>query len=224
MTNIFGAHFQDVKIHTGEEAAHATRQVGAEAFTLGSDIYFAPGRYQPESQAGQALIGHELTHVIQQSSLPSLGNGRVPETSSLGQSLEHHAIANEQLLLRHLSSNHDDHHHGFSSDESGRLRYQEISPGITATVERSYQPMSEQHSHPPIRPTHLRSDSGSGSIIQREPNDTITTAPGGKIDVDDIISDQENMEKLARKVYQIMRDKLLIERERGFGPSNGKFF
>jgi hypothetical protein len=235
MSGIFGPQFQDVRVHTGDEAAQATRQVGAEAFTLGSNIYFAPGRYQPNTQAGQALIGHELTHVIQQSSLPSLGGGRVPETSSLGQSLEHHAIANEQLLLRHLSNNHDDHdHHGFSSDDSGRLGYQNnYSPssysGGTTTVERSYQPVSEQYSHPPINPAHLRSDSASGSSIQREitVNDNANqnaNSGGGNVSVENIIKNQEEMEKLARKVYQIMRDELLIERDRGFGPGNGKFF
>jgi hypothetical protein len=231
MTGIFGSQFQDVRVHTGDEAAQATRQVGAEAFTLGSNIYFAPGRYQPTTQAGQALIGHELTHVIQQSSLPSLGGGRVPETSSLGQTLEHHAIANEQLLLRHLSNNHDDHdHHSFSSDNSGRLSYQDnysssSYSGGTTTVERSYQPVSEQYSHPPINPAHLHS--ASGSAIQRVDTDNTnqnTNTSGGTVSVDDIIKNQEDMDKLARKVYQIMRDELLIERDRGFGPGNSKFF
>lgn len=231
MTDIFGAHFQDVRVHTGDAAAQATRHVGAEAFTLGSDIYFAPGRYQPHSQAGQALIGHELTHVMQQSNMPSLGNGRVPETSSLGQTLEHHAIANEQLLLRHLSSSHDDHdhhnhYHGFSSDESGRLSFRESSSGVAATVERSYQPLSEQNSHPPIRPAHLRNEGVSSPAIQRftDHENVDISNTGGSVDVNDIIENQENMEKLARRVYQIMRDELMIERERGFGPGNGKFF
>jgi len=40
--------------------------LGAEAFTYGSDIYFAPGRYQPGSTNGERLLAHELTHVVQQ--------------------------------------------------------------------------------------------------------------------------------------------------------------
>jgi hypothetical protein len=43
------------------------------------------------------------------------------------------------------------------------------------------------------------------------------------VNVESLITDQEEMDKLARKVYQIIRDELMIERERGFGPSN-KFF
>jgi hypothetical protein len=255
MTNIFGAHFNDVQVHTGEEAAAATRHVGAEAFTLGSNIYFAPGRYQPDTHTGQALIGHELTHVIQQASLPSLGNGRVPETSSLGQTLEHHAIANEQLLLRHLSNNqdrHDNHDHSLSSSNDGRLSFQgnHFSPSYTSTsstIERSYQPVADQQYHPPVNHSHLRTENNSNSgsenngnnspiqrvmtgsnsnrssIVQRAADVGTTVNTGGQVNVDDIINNQEDMDKLARKVYRIIRDELMIERERGFGPSN-KFF
>jgi GNAT superfamily N-acetyltransferase len=40
--------------------------IGALAFTHGSDVYFAPGQYQPNTANGLKLIGHELTHVVQQ--------------------------------------------------------------------------------------------------------------------------------------------------------------
>lgn len=57
-----GADFSDVRVHVGLQA----ERIGAVAFTFGSDIYFAPGRYQPETATGQQLLGHELAHVIQQ--------------------------------------------------------------------------------------------------------------------------------------------------------------
>ncbi|MBN2422746.1 DUF4157 domain-containing protein, partial [Candidatus Woesearchaeota archaeon] len=40
--------------------------MGALAYTQGNDVHFAPGQYNPGSQQGQELIGHELTHVVQQ--------------------------------------------------------------------------------------------------------------------------------------------------------------
>ena len=40
--------------------------IGALAFTHGTDLYFAPGQYNPQSTQGQQLLGHELTHVVQQ--------------------------------------------------------------------------------------------------------------------------------------------------------------
>jgi hypothetical protein len=41
-------------------------EAGAIAFTMGNEIYFAQGRYQPDTLQGQQLLGHELAHVVQQ--------------------------------------------------------------------------------------------------------------------------------------------------------------
>src|SRR5262249_22633715 len=62
METAFGASFSDVRIFVGPEAA----RIGALAFTIGSRIHFAPGQYHPETPHGQRLLGHELTHVLQQ--------------------------------------------------------------------------------------------------------------------------------------------------------------
>ena len=62
MESALGADFSDVRIHVGSEVT----SVGAIAFTWGTDIHFAPGHYNPHSIQGQQLLGHELTHVLQQ--------------------------------------------------------------------------------------------------------------------------------------------------------------
>jgi hypothetical protein len=62
MEGVLGANFADVRVHVGNEAS----SIGALAFTHGSDVYFAPGQYQPHTSHGLKLIGHELTHVVQQ--------------------------------------------------------------------------------------------------------------------------------------------------------------
>ena len=62
MEAAFEADFSSVRVHVGPQAS----RIGAIAFTTGNDIYFAPGRFQPESVHGQQLLGHELAHVIQQ--------------------------------------------------------------------------------------------------------------------------------------------------------------
>lgn len=61
-----GQDFNDVKIHTDSNADQLSRQLGAKAFTTGSDIFFREGAYNPASNDGQQLIAHELTHVVQQ--------------------------------------------------------------------------------------------------------------------------------------------------------------
>ena len=62
----FGHDFSQVRIHADPPAATAARQLHAQAFTRGSDVFFAPGRYQPHTPQGQHLLAHELTHVVQQ--------------------------------------------------------------------------------------------------------------------------------------------------------------
>lgn len=62
MEGYFSTDFSEVRVHVGGEAA----AIGAIAFTVGTDLYFAPGQYQPHTQSGRELIGHELTHVVQQ--------------------------------------------------------------------------------------------------------------------------------------------------------------
>lgn len=62
----FGRDLTAVRIHTGSEAAALCAEVEARAFTVGNDIFFAPGEYAPETEAGRELLAHELTHVVQQ--------------------------------------------------------------------------------------------------------------------------------------------------------------
>ncbi len=62
MEAFFGTSFADVRVHVGNEAS----SIGALAFTHGTDLYFAPGQYNPQTVPGQQLLGHELTHVVQQ--------------------------------------------------------------------------------------------------------------------------------------------------------------
>lgn len=62
----FGHDFSRVRVHTDAKAAESARAVNALAYTVGRDVVFGKGRYAPQSSAGQRLIAHELTHVIQQ--------------------------------------------------------------------------------------------------------------------------------------------------------------
>lgn len=67
METRFGAEFSTVRIHADATAAESARTIGAAAYTVGRDIVFGAGRYQPHSGAGQQLLAHELAHVVQQS-------------------------------------------------------------------------------------------------------------------------------------------------------------
>lgn len=66
MSARFNHDFNAVRVHTDREAADLCAQTNARAFTVGSDIFFAPGEFSPETDAGMELLAHELTHVVQQ--------------------------------------------------------------------------------------------------------------------------------------------------------------
>lgn len=70
-----GRDFSGVRVHADESAAALSRELGAAAFTVGADVFFANGRYAPETREGQRLLAHELVHTAQQGSTPERGGG-----------------------------------------------------------------------------------------------------------------------------------------------------
>ncbi len=66
MASRFGADFSQVRVHTDSEAAQSAAAMGAKAYTVGSDIVFGAGQFNPGNESGRHLLAHELTHVIQQ--------------------------------------------------------------------------------------------------------------------------------------------------------------
>jgi len=58
----FGADFSNIKVHTDSNAVQMNKELGAQAFAHGSDIYFGAGK----SPGKNELTAHELTHTIQQ--------------------------------------------------------------------------------------------------------------------------------------------------------------
>lgn len=68
METSFQRDFSDITIHTGTDAVKMNKELGAQAFTHGKDVYFNSGKFDPDSTQGKHLLAHELTHVVQQTS------------------------------------------------------------------------------------------------------------------------------------------------------------
>jgi hypothetical protein len=73
MESRFSHDFSGVRLHTDQLAARSAKAVGAHAYTVGSDVVFASGRYAPASHDGQRLLAHELAHVVQQDGAMAAG-------------------------------------------------------------------------------------------------------------------------------------------------------
>lgn len=67
MERRFGCDFSRVRVHSGPLADQSSRELSANAYTVGRDVVFGAGRFAPETREGRRLIAHELTHVVQQS-------------------------------------------------------------------------------------------------------------------------------------------------------------
>jgi hypothetical protein len=81
----FGLDLSGVRVHQdGVAEAH-----GAQALARGRDLHFAPGAFDPASQAGRELIGHEVAHVAQQTAgratagTQAKGGGGIDESPGL---------------------------------------------------------------------------------------------------------------------------------------------
>jgi hypothetical protein len=101
MQTRFGADFSNVNIHTGNEAAAMNRELNAKAFTVGSDIYFNDGQYQPSSESGKHLLAHELTHTIQQGFITEIqreADGDTKKEPSVNGGLSDEMI--DQIVIR----------------------------------------------------------------------------------------------------------------------------
>ena len=61
-----GADLSAVRVHTDLASARAAQAAHAQAFTLGQDIHFSGGAYDPVSREGQSILAHEVAHTVQQ--------------------------------------------------------------------------------------------------------------------------------------------------------------
>lgn len=71
-----GADLSMVRVHHDERAHQAAAALQAQAFTIGHEIYFARGAYDPTSSTGVELIAHEAAHVAQNQQAFSSGGAK----------------------------------------------------------------------------------------------------------------------------------------------------
>ncbi len=73
MESGFGYHFGSVRVHDDSPSAESASSMSSVAYTVGRDVVFAAGRYNPRTSEGMLLLAHELAHVVQQGRNGTLG-------------------------------------------------------------------------------------------------------------------------------------------------------
>lgn len=114
MESRLGHDFGDVRVHTDDGAAASAKSVGAQAYTVGNDVVFGSGRYDPGSAAGKKTLAHELTHVVQQKAgpvdgTPAPGGIRI---SDPGDRFEQEAESNAERAVQRQSEMEEEEEEG----------------------------------------------------------------------------------------------------------------
>lgn len=142
MESGIGADFRSVGIHTDSEAVHMNRELGAQAFTTGKDIYFNQGKYNPNSTEGKRLLAHELTHVVQQRSTPKKPEVQMKQVGGLNTSPTPHFVYELDSTIHTFSGLGK--HYGLSSSA-----IQNANTGVKANALKIGDKLTIPASNPP---------------------------------------------------------------------------
>lgn len=163
-----GQDFGDVRVHTDGAAHESAKSVNAQAYTVGSNIVFQRDTYDPSSAAGQHMLAHELTHVVQQRSGPvdGIDTGSGVKVSDPSDRFEREAVANADRLMsqptpaaasasgpavqRHTEDDGHDHTHAqtyVQRQESGD-EYEEDEAAAQTYVQRQESGEEEEEETP----------------------------------------------------------------------------
>ncbi len=148
MSSRFGHDFSQVRVHTDVAAAASAQAVNARAYTVGQDVVFDAGNYAPGTSAGQRLLAHELTHVVQQAKAsPMVGGGLQIGASSSEAEREADQAASQVLDGRAVAPANDQHSLGIQRDDGPQSGEEETKlrwPGM------GQQPSFQLHLDPEI--------------------------------------------------------------------------
>jgi hypothetical protein len=158
----FGYDFGRVRVHTDAVAARSADAMGAHAYTVGRDLVFARGRYEPGTSGGRRLLAHELAHVIQQSGpegaargplvqrAPCLSPAECGTKQGTAEETQTEVAQTEDAARQALKQRTVEQArtalHGSRAVEAGKLFAKEL-PDLTSTVHGVFIDEGAIHSH-----------------------------------------------------------------------------
>jgi len=98
LAGFLGLDVGQTRFYDNAAADELNRRLGSDALSMGRQVFFRQGRFEPGDPHGLALIGHELTHVH----AGLTGFPRPPAPGPASQAEERAAVANELRVLREV--------------------------------------------------------------------------------------------------------------------------
>lgn len=140
METRFGHDFSHVRVHTGSAAEQSAREVSASAYTVGQNVVFGTDQFAPGTRGGRRLLAHELTHVIQQSSVNEIRVGQSGEKHDPSQNTD--IKTQEHAGLQHIQRYESPEHQDLGDNSLEVLfDYIQIKEGKKWAVERGIDPL-----------------------------------------------------------------------------------
>jgi hypothetical protein len=152
MEGAFGTSFADVRVHTDAHAERVSGSLDARAFTVGRDVAFGAGEFRPGTPAGDALIAHELAHVVQQR-----GGSSAPPAASAGADYDRFERDADQAAVGAIASTWGDRAAEATPLLRGGLRLQRCG-NSSSTPSPSPAPTPSPAPPPPPPPPGIPSD------------------------------------------------------------------
>lgn len=186
------------RLHRGPAAGAAARGLDARAFTIGSDVFFGTGEYNPASREGLGLVAHELTHVAQQTQERPVrgGPGRAASPGRLlrkGRGAASPATPDGQ---QHPAAG-DDHPRSESVLGHGG---EPPRPEMTFAL-----PAPEPPGEGGLEPSQSATERGGGAAA----GEAAPQPPAG--------ARQADARAVADRVYDLMKQEIVLGRQRGAG-------
>lgn len=177
------------RLHRGAAAAEAARNLKAEAFTIGPDVFFGAGRYQPQTRAGLGLLAHELAHVGQQTA--QTGDRMRFFTPHGGDAMEGEAQQTAAEVLRSNDRNKDDSE---KINRTGGALHQAAAPPRPALAFSLSSPSARAGAVSAPAQTATEESGASGP----------KTSPA-----------QADARAVTHRVYELMKQEIALGQERG---------
>jgi hypothetical protein len=167
---------QDRKIHPS--AAKLSSDLQARAFTIGNDVAFASNEYRPGTLIGDALIAHELAHVVQQ------GGGKAPSDIQRKSQLNDGSLENDADMsaIRAVAS----------VWSSGKLHLGKVGGNIAPSLRSGLQlqrcgaskPTTIPAAPPKTVPPTVPPQKTPGKLVQTEGGDAHCNPDTGKVEME----------------------------------------
>jgi uncharacterized protein DUF4157 len=206
MESSFGTDFSGVRIHDNSTAAEMNKELHAQAFTHGSDVYFSSGKYNTSSTAGQHLLAHELTHVVQQKSdsvqrkaipqnvaktnaVKPVVAQPLPENKLLKKEVEEKSLHNEKLQRKPIFEGNAEPPEDENTVQTKRENFNAINKTNNEIIQRANIPADDIIKIKDATDDDLKDKKNTKGKYQG----ILNKANGGKIDI--------HLEKLLAKEY-----------------------